>query len=80
MRASRNDVRDQELVIDEAMVNGRTKEPKTLASASSVFVPPDLAIELKHYLETIDPSPTAWLFPSSHKMCRSARRTFSSAC
>jgi integrase len=63
----RNDVRDQELVIDEAMVNGRSKEPKTLASASSVFLPPDLATELRHYLETIDPSPTAWLFPSSHK-------------
>jgi integrase len=63
----RNDVRDQELIIDEAMVSGRTKEPKTLASASSVFLPPDLATELRHYLETIDPSPTAWLFPSSHK-------------
>jgi integrase len=63
----RNDVREHELVIDEAVVNSRTKEPKTLASASSVFVPPDLATELKHYLETIDPSPTAWLFPSSHK-------------
>jgi integrase len=63
----RNDVRDQELMIDEAMVNGSTKEPKTLASASSVFLPPDLATELKHYLETIDASPKAWLFPSSHK-------------
>ena len=54
-------------MIDEAMVNGRTKQPKTLASASSVFLPPDLATELRHYLETIDPSPAAWLFPSSHK-------------
>ncbi len=63
----RNDVRENELVIDEAVVNGRTKEPKTLASASSVFVPPDLATELRHYLETIDPSPTAWLFPSSRE-------------
>lgn len=63
----RNDVRENELVIDEAVVNGRTKEPKTLASASSVFVPPDLATELRHYLETIDPSPAAWLFPSSRK-------------
>jgi integrase len=63
----RNDVREHELVIDEAVVNSRTKEPKTLASASSVFVPPNLATELRHYLETIHPSPTAWLFPSSHK-------------
>lgn len=63
----RNDVRAEDLVIDEAIVNGRTKEPKTLASASSVFLPPDLATELKHYLETIDASPTTWLFPSSRK-------------
>ena len=58
---------ENELVIDEAVVNGRTKEPKTLASALSVFVPPDLATELRHYLESIDPSPTAWLFPSTRK-------------
>ncbi len=63
----RNDVRDSELLIDEAVVNGRTKEPKTLASGASVFIPPDLLIELQHYLETIDRSPTAWLFPSSLK-------------
>lgn len=60
-------LREQELVIDEAMMNGRTKQPKTLSSASSVFVPPELATELRHPRETIDPSPTAWLFPSSHK-------------
>jgi integrase len=53
--------------IDEAIVNGHTKEPKTLASASCVYVPPDLALEMKHYLETVDASPKAWLFPSSHK-------------
>lgn len=63
----RDDVRGDALVIDEAIVNGHTKEPKTLASASSVFVPPDLATELKHYLETIDANPRAWLFPSTRK-------------
>jgi len=63
----RNDVRDSELIVDEAVVNGHTKEPKTLASAAAVHVPPDLALELKHYLETIDMDPTAWLFPSTRK-------------
>lgn len=63
----RNDVRADKLVIDEAIVNGRTKEPKTIASESSVFVPPDLATELKHYLETIEASSVAWLFPSIRK-------------
>jgi integrase len=63
----RNDVRETELVIDEALVNGHTKEPKTLASASAVYIPSDLLTELRHYLETIDVRPDAWLFPSSRK-------------
>jgi integrase len=61
----RNDVRPGELTIDEAIVDGKTKEPKTLASAGVMFLPPDLALELSHYLATIDPAPTAWLFPST---------------
>jgi integrase len=63
----RNDLRENELVIGEALVDGHTKEPKTLASASSVYVPADLLTELKHYLEGIDQSPSAWLFPSQKK-------------
>ncbi len=63
----RNDVRENELVIDEALENDHTKEPKTVASAASVYVPSDLMTELKHYLETIDADPTAWLFPSARK-------------
>jgi integrase len=61
----RDDVRGDELVIDEAMVDGETKEPKTLASAAVMYCPPDLALELEHHLETIKASRTAWLFPSS---------------
>jgi integrase len=63
----RNDVCGDELLIDEAIPNGRLKEPKTEASEASVFIPSDLATELKLYLETIDASPGAWLFPSSRK-------------
>jgi integrase len=63
----RNDVRGAELVIDEAIVDGNTKETKTLASAGVMYVTPDLALELKHHMETIDEDPEAWLFPSSHK-------------
>ena len=63
----RDDVLENELRIDEAQVNGHTKEPKTLASASSVYIPSDLMTELRQYLEAIDPSPAAWLFPSSRK-------------
>ena len=63
----RNDVRASELVIDEAIVNGETKEPKTLASASVMYVPPNLGLELVHYAETIEGGPDAWLFPSARK-------------
>jgi len=64
----RNDVRPSELVVDEAIVEGRTKEPKTLTSAGIMFLPPDLSLELSHYLETIDSAPDAWLFPSMRKL------------
>jgi integrase len=63
----RNDVCGDELVIDEAIPNGRLKETKTEASEASVFIPPDLAAELRLHLETVDASSTAWLFPSNRK-------------
>jgi len=44
----RNDVRSGELIIDEAIVDGKTKEPKTLTSAGVMYLPPDLALELSH--------------------------------
>lgn len=37
------------------------------SGAAVMYVPPDLALELKHYLEHIDKDPLAWLFPSSRK-------------
>jgi integrase len=63
----KNDVRVSELVIDEAIVNGETKEPKTLASAGVMYIPPNLEFELVQYAETIDGGPDAWLFPSTRK-------------
>lgn len=42
---------------DEAIVNGKTKEPKTLTSEGMMYLAPDLALALRHYLETIDPRP-----------------------
>jgi integrase len=63
----RNDARASELVVDEAIVNGKAKEPKTLTSAGVMYLPPNLALELSHYLETIDPALDAWLFPSTRK-------------
>jgi len=60
-------VRENVLVIDEALVDGQTKETKSEASAASVYIPADLMTELKHYLEEIDRNPSAWLFPSRKK-------------
>jgi integrase len=62
-----NDIRASELVIDEAIVDGETKEPKTLASAGVMYVPPDLYLELVQYAQTIDGAADAWLFPSARK-------------
>jgi integrase len=63
----RNDVRGAELIVDESMVDGHVEDTKTPASAARMFVPPDLWLELQHYLETVDDCPEAWLFPSSRK-------------
>jgi hypothetical protein len=71
----KNDIRASELVIDEAIVDGETKEPKTLASAGVMYVPPDLELELVHYTQTIDGAPDAWLFPST-RCSRTGRPCF----
>jgi len=64
----RNDVLPGALVIDEAIVHGRIKATKTEASADVMYLPPDLELELKHYLETLENrSPDTWLFPASRK-------------
>jgi integrase len=63
----RNDVRENELVFDESLVNGHTKDTKTEASAASLYIPADLMTELKHYLEGIDQNPAAWLFPATRR-------------
>ncbi len=64
----RDDVLGGALVIDEAIVRGRVKGTKTEESAAVMYVPPDLELELKHYLETLSgDSPKAWLFPASRK-------------
>ena len=63
----RNDARDGELFIDEAMIDGKVEQTKTPASAAKMYVPPDLWRELQHYLETLDDSTEAWMFPSARK-------------
>ena len=55
------------LTIDEAIVDGATKTTKTLASTATVYLAPDLEIELRHYLGTIGGDPEGWLFPSRRK-------------
>ena len=70
----KNDARGAELVIDEAIVDGATKEPKTLASAATMYITPDLAIELKHHLETIqDPERSC---PIQQEQCPDATGEF----
>jgi integrase len=60
----RNDVIADTLRIDEAIVEGARARVKTNASKASVYVPPDLQVELGTWLESVSPDPQAWLFPS----------------
>jgi len=63
----RNDVQGSGLVIDEAIVDGETKDTKTIESAGMMYLTPDLELELKHYLGTLPEDPDGWLFPATRK-------------
>lgn len=63
----RKDVLPHGLLIDEAIVDGETKQTKTLASTAVMYVPPDLELELQHYLHALPENPDGWLFPSSRE-------------
>jgi integrase len=60
----RDDVIKDTLRVDEAIVEGASTVVKTEASEASVFVPPDLQIEMRGWLECLVRDPRAWLFPS----------------
>jgi integrase len=61
----RDDVLGDVLRIDEALVDGTLAPVKTDASDASVYVPPDLQVELQGWLEWLGPDPRGWLFPAS---------------
>jgi integrase len=60
----RNDVVGDMLRIDEAIVEGASAAVKTEASEATVYIPPDLRLEMQHWLESLRSDPSAWLFPS----------------
>ena len=60
----RNDVVGETLRIDEAIVEGASATVKTEASEATVYIPPDLQMELRCWLEGLNADPRAWLFPS----------------
>ena len=60
----RDDVMGDMLRIDEALVDGIATTVKTEASDASVYIPPDLQIEMGAWLEGLSPGPRAWLFPA----------------
>jgi integrase len=63
----RKDVLRGALVIDEAIVAGKTKDTKTLTSEAMMYLTPDLEIELQHYVQTLPDDPEGWLFSSTRK-------------
>ena len=60
----RDDVLGDLLRIDEALVDGNQAPVKTDASDASVYIPPDLQVELQGWLEWLGPDPRGWLFPA----------------
>lgn len=52
------------LRIDEAIVEGASSTVKTDASAASVYIPPDLRIEIQNWVHQNRLDSTDWLFPS----------------
>jgi integrase len=61
----RDDVLEDVLRIDEALVVGKPAPVKTDASGASVYVPPGLMVEMQGWLEWLSPDPRGWLFPAA---------------
>lgn len=61
-----DDVQGDQLRIDEALVEGQSAPTKTEASDDYVYIPPDLAVELREWLECSSGEPADWLFQTDH--------------
>lgn len=59
----REDLFEDMIRIDEALVEGRLAPTKTDARNAFVYIPPALGIELRAWLECTSGEPTDWLFP-----------------
>jgi integrase len=64
----RNDVVEDTLRIDEAIVEGASATVKTETSEATVYSPPDLQTEFRCWLEGLSADPRAWLFPSPKEL------------
>jgi integrase len=63
----RNDAGEEFIRIDEAFTKGQIKGTKTEESAVNVYVPPDLMVELRTWMNSTDGKDEDWLFPASHR-------------
>lgn len=61
----RDDVGEDSLRVDEAIVFGSVAPVKTDASSASVYMPPDLAFELRSWIECSPGESGDWLFTHS---------------
>jgi len=62
----RDDVQRDQLRVDEALVNGESAEVKTAASAAFVYLPAEVQVELRSWLESHPGEPRDWLFQTAH--------------
>jgi integrase len=62
----RDDVRGNQLRIDEALVFGKSAAVKTTASQAYVYIPADLLVAITEWMEAHPGEPRDWLFQTSH--------------
>jgi integrase len=61
-----DDVQEDQLRIDEALVEGKIAAVKTDESEAYMYIPPEVGIELTHWLECRTGGPRDWLFQTTH--------------
>jgi len=62
----RDDVHGDQLRVDEALVNGKPASVKTEASAAFVYIPAEVGVELRNWMEEHPGEPSDWLFETTH--------------
>jgi integrase len=62
----RDDVQDNFLRVDEALVEGKSAAVKTNESYAFLYMPPEVALELSLWMQSNPGAPRDWIFQTTH--------------